>query len=64
LELFMSTARLHNFVENERQLVPVVVGVLEDDDVPELFFSSDQSQNVYGNSMMRDILVEKVYHSG
>ena len=62
-KVFLTAARLHNFVENERLQQPVVVSI-QDDEGQEIFLPSDESEQVDGNSMMRDILVAQVYNSG
>ena len=62
-KVFLTAARLHNFVENERLQQPVVVSI-QDDEGQEVFLPSDESEQVDGNSMMRDILVAQVYNSG
>ena len=63
-KIIMCAACLHNFCHDK-----IVGTVLEnpinvDDNDIKIFVPSDVVQHVHGNSMMRDILVEKIHHSG
>jgi len=60
----MCAARLFNFCTNERLISPANSVAIDDEDVVEIYMPSDTTERVQGNSMMRDILVEKIYHSG
>lgn len=62
--IFMCAARLYNFCANENLILPVDAMVLDDNDNTQAYIPSDQAQQVEGNSMMRDILVDQIYHSG
>jgi hypothetical protein len=63
-KVFMCAARLHNFCEDERRGLPAGAAAPEDGEVLVLPLPSDEAEQVVGNSMMRDILVDQVYHSG
>ena len=67
-KVFLVAAMLHNFCETENHLLGVggEEADLNDDDFDENsnFVPSDVMEQVDGNSMMRDIMVERIYHSG
>ena len=64
-KLFMCAAMLHNFCEDERQCLPSdVAGPRDDTDATITFPLPNPIQPVPGNSMMRDMLVEKVLQAG
>jgi hypothetical protein len=62
--VFMCAARLHNFCEDERHEIAFEGPGPVDDDVVEVLHQLDDLEQVPGNSVMRDILVDQVYHSG
>jgi hypothetical protein len=62
--IFMCAAQLHNYCEDERLVLPVEVTEVDDDVVVLPFLQSDVTEQVAGNSLMRDILVDQVYNSG
>mgnify|MGYP001810207069 CR=1 FL=1 len=62
-KVFMCAARLHNFCSDEREGGTGDVLFLEETEVTEIP-ASDETLQVPGNSLMRDMLVEQVFHSG
>ena len=62
-KLFMCAAMLHNFCEDERQRLPFGA-TFNGGDAVIPFPLPNPTQTVQGNSMMRDILVEQILHSG
>jgi hypothetical protein len=65
--VFMCAARLHNFCEDEVRENPAGIDEVinkNNDDIDILYDPSDEAEHVEGNSMMRDLLLEKIYHSG
>jgi len=66
-KVYMCAARLHNFCANERlarEEAGTTRSALEDEENAEIYIPSDPIERVEGNSVMRDILVDKIYHSG
>ena len=63
-KVHMSAARLYNFCANERLAGMQDVNGIDDEGREEIYIPSDTAVRVEGNSMMRDILVGKIYHSG
>jgi len=63
-KIYMCAARLHNFCTNERLSMQTEANSLDEEVSTELYIPSDHTEYVEGNSMMRDILVDKIYHSG
>ena len=62
-KLFMCAAMLHNFCEDKRQQLPIGA-TFNGGDAAIPFPLPNPTQTVQGNSMMRDILVERILHSG
>jgi len=63
-KVYMCAARLFNFCANERLIGSADANTMAGDITFEHYISSDTTERVEGNSMMRDILVNKIYHSG
>lgn len=63
-KVFMCASRLHNFCINERLSQGIDATTMDDEDNVGVFIPSDPTETVAGNSMMRDILVDQIYHSG
>ena len=62
--VFMCAARLYNFCATERLATTTATHPIDDALGVDPYISSDPTERVDGNSMMRDILVEKIYHFG
>lgn len=62
--VFMAGVRLHNFLENERLGMLERRGMPEEPEVIDDDVIQVQVPPVLGTSIMREILVEKIYHSG
>ncbi len=63
-KVYMCAALLYNFCTNERLSRLPGDATLEEEEHAAIYIPSDPLQRVEGNSMMREILVDKIYQSG
>ena len=62
--VFMCAARLHNFCEDEREGAELEEEEQDDGSNTTVLHPTGGPDNVPGNSIMRDLLVDQIFHSG